>query len=167
MRSLARMALMGLLACSSDLPRPSYVGQPTDALAIVQYPPPPARVEYVPKRPAKASVWIDGEWVWQGRRWAWRTGRWVIPPADARFSPWTTVRSDDGTVYYAGGVWRDRQNRKLADPPALALAKATSGEIDDPEGQPETTGHVIRESQTAESTDGGVAVDSGLDGSGD
>jgi hypothetical protein len=88
----------------------------------------------------------------------------VVSPAGARFSPWTTVRSDDGTVYYAGGVWRDAQSRKVADPAALATAKATSGEVDDPEGQPETTGHVVRESQASEPTDGGVAVDSGLDG---
>jgi hypothetical protein len=164
MRSLARVSLTALLACSGDLPRPPYVGQSTDALAIVQYPPPPGRVEYVPKSPAKGSVWIDGEWIWQGRRWAWKTGRWVMSPAGARFSPWTTVRSDDGTVYYAVGVWRDAQNRTVADPAALATAKATSGQVDDAEGQPETTGHVARESQVSESTDGGIAVDPGLDG---
>jgi hypothetical protein len=167
MRSTARMSLIVLFACGGDLPEPAYVGQPTDALAPVEYPPPPARAEFVPKRPPGGPVWIDGEWVWQGRRWAWRTGRWVVPPVGARFSPWTMVRSDDGTIYYAGGVWRDDQNRKVADPVAMASAKATFGQIEDPEGQPEQTGHNIHDSRAPESPEGGAAIDAGTDGRGD
>lgn len=166
-RSLARMSVLVLCACASDLPKPGYVGQPTDALAPVQYAPPPARAEVVPKQPASGSVWLDGEWVWQGRRWNWRTGRWVVPPVGARYSPWTMVRGDDGTVYYAGGAWRDAQNRKLADPAALASGNPTAGQIDDPEGQPEQTGHTIHESQMPESPDGGIPGDAGADGRSD
>ena len=43
-----------VLACgASRLPAPPYVGQPTEALQEVAYPPPPARVEYVPPAPQR------------------------------------------------------------------------------------------------------------------
>ena len=164
MGSFARMSLFVLCACGGDLPRPAYVGQHSDALTPVQYPPPPARVEFVPKRPTHRAVWIDGEWVWQGRRWSWRTGRWVVPPAGAGFSPWTMVRGEDGTTYYAGGTWRDAHGRILTAPTALALAKANSGEIDEPGGEVEQTTRMTHESQTPESLDGGVP---GSDGGSD
>ena len=47
------------------------------------------------------------------------------------------------------------------------MARASSGVVADPEGEPEQTGHVLRESQTTEPIDGAAAVDSGLDGSAD
>lgn len=158
-------------ACNGDLPRPAYVEQTTDALAPVPYPPPPARVETIPPRPRSGAVWIDGEWVWQGRLFAWRRGRWVMPPAGARFAPWTTVRGEDGTIYLADGVWRDARNQVVPDPPALAVAKSTAGAVVDLEGNEEVIGHTVRESQGASSaaqspgassdlaTDGGAAGD--------
>ncbi|HSY20645.1 MAG TPA: YXWGXW repeat-containing protein [Polyangiaceae bacterium] len=152
-------ALAVVAACAGSLPRPAYVAQTTDALAPVPYPPPPARVETVPAEPRPGAVWIDGEWVWQGRLFAWRRGRWVMPPEGARFAPWTTVRGEDGTVYFAGGTWRDARNQLVPDPPALAVAKSTGGAIIDLEGHEEVTGHTVRESQGAGSaaeTDGGT-----------
>jgi hypothetical protein len=109
----------------------------------VQYPPPPARVEFIPKRPAPDALWVDGEWVWRGRRWAWKVGRWIKAPDGARFSPWTMVLGPQGTVYYAAGVWRDVHNAALPDPAALATATVNSGEVDDPEGDAEDTGHIL------------------------
>ncbi len=155
MRFATRAAFVSLaaatvvVACASELPRPAYVAQTTDALAPVPYPPPPARVETVPPSPGRGAVWIDGEWAWQGRLFAWRRGRWVMPPAGARFAPWTTVRGEDGTVYLAGGAWRDARNQPVPDPPALAVAKSTAGAVVDLEGHEEVTGHTVRESQGA------------------
>lgn len=166
MRLSAQAWLLVFAACGGDLPRPPYVGQGTDALSSVDYPPPPARVEFIPKRPASGAVWIDGEWSWRGRRWAWKPGRWVVGPAGTRFSPWTMVRGGDGTIYVAGGVWRDDQNRVIPDPSPLATGRPNAGPIDDPEGEPEPTGHTLRTSQPTEPPE--VApVDGGTGGRGD
>jgi hypothetical protein len=124
----------------------------------VGYPPPPARIEFVPPPPAKGAVWIDGEWVWQGRRWAWRIGRWVQPPPGARYSPWTVVRGDDGTTFYAAGTWRDDRGAELAEPPALVAARANLSDVVDPEGELETTGRSIRPAQTASAADAGAGA---------
>jgi hypothetical protein len=133
-----------LYGCGGGLPRPLYVAQTTDALSSVQYPPPPARVEFVPKRPAPGAVWIDGEWIWRQQRWDWKVGRWVMPPSGARFAPWAVVLSEDGSVFYAPGGWRDASDRPLADPVALATARVAGGEVEDPEGQAEKTGRTLR-----------------------
>ena len=144
--ALAFLAIsMVLVGCTAGLATPAYVGQPSEALAHVGYPPPPARVEHVPPRPRAGAVWIDGEWAWQGHAWAWQSGRWVMAPAGCRFSPWTSTWADDGSVYYAPGVWRDAVSRVVADPEALATAKPARGPITDPEGEQETTGRRRRD----------------------
>ena len=114
-----------LFACTAPLPHPPYVRQPTTALVETPFPPPPARAEFVPNRPAKGAVWIDGEWTWRGHRWGWNAGRWVFPPPGAAFSPWSTVRAADGTLFFAQGTWRDAQGDVVAAPVPLALG--TSG----------------------------------------
>src|SRR5262249_19876160 len=107
-RALALVVTIAIVACGhARLPRPPYVQQPTSALVEAPYPPPPARVEVVPDSPRDEAVWVDGEWTWHGRRWAWRRGRWVVTPSGGAFSPWTTVRNGDGTLYFAEGTWRD------------------------------------------------------------
>jgi hypothetical protein len=156
MRWYAHATLAVLGACVGRLPHPPYAGQPTSALETVGYPPPPARVEFVPPRPAPGAVWIDGEWAWQGRRWAWRIGRWVEPPPGARYSPWTVVRGDDGSTYYAAGAWRDARGAELAEPVALVAARANLSDVVDPEGELETTGRSIRPARTS-------AVDAGTE----
>jgi YXWGXW repeat-containing protein len=142
MRFLARVPLLLVLACGGELPGPTYVQQRGSALASVPYPPPPARVEFVPSRPVSGAVWIDGEWAFRGRRWSWRPGRWVVPPAGARFSPWTMVRADDGTIYYAPGAWRDAKDQDAPEPQALSSAKPSPGGVVNAEGERENTGLV-------------------------
>jgi hypothetical protein len=120
------LTLVALAACSARLPHPIYSQQPTSALVEVAFAPPPARPELIPARPRDDAVWIDGEWAWRGRRWAWRAGRWVEPPAGATFSPWTTVRRDDGVLFFAPGTWRDAKGDAIDAPKALATAGTTS-----------------------------------------
>jgi hypothetical protein len=144
MRLLARITLVVFLACGGDLPAPSYVQQQASALTSVRYPPPPARVEFVPDQPVSGAVWIDGEWVWRGRRWAWRQGRWVAPPSGARFSPWTMVRGDDGTIFYASGAWRDAKGQDVPEPAPVATARPSSGGVVNPEGETENTSQILR-----------------------
>lgn len=126
-----------MLACGSGrMPAPRYVQQPTAALLPAEFPPPPARVEFVPKQPEdRGVVWIDGEWMWQGRRWAWKPGRWVIPPADAAYSPWTMTRDKTGNVLVAEGKWRDAEGRELPDPKPIAVGRASAGTVVNPEGE--------------------------------
>lgn len=127
------LVTLGFWGCGlKQLPHPHWVSQPTSALVEVPYPPPPARVEYIPKQPADAALWIDGEWGWNGRRWAWRVGRWVLAPVDplmpfhlpASYSPWVSVRSGDGTLYIAAGMWRDIRGGEITEPAPLALGTA-------------------------------------------
>jgi hypothetical protein len=158
MRWLAFSALIGIVACVGRLPRPTYSPQTTAALEPVTYPPPPARVEFVPALPVKGAVWIDGEWTWQGRRWAWRVGRWVVPPPNARFAPWTTVRSDDGTIYFAPGIWVDAKHQPTTEPTAVATGQPTIADVVDPEGTLQHTGKSIRSATDFE-------ADAGIDGS--
>jgi hypothetical protein len=125
-----------LVACgAARLPAPSYVGQPSDALQQVDFPPPPARAEFVPKIPQDGAVWLDGEWTWQGGRYAWKPGRWVAPPANADFSPWTAQRDRMGLLYVAEGKWRDTQGRELPDPKPLAVGRTRGGPVTNPEGE--------------------------------
>lgn len=124
------------LACSGNrAPSPSFVAQPSSALVEVPYPPPPARVEFVPDKPQDDAVWLDGEWVWQGRRYAWKPGRWVVPPAGASFAPWVTVRGKMGTLYLAEGTWRDAKGAELAAPAILKVGAPNAGAVTSPEGE--------------------------------
>lgn len=149
-------------ACGFDLPHPRYQRQPTSALTPVPFPPPPARVEYVPAEPDQEGVvWIDGEWEWKGRSWSWKRGRWVVPPsATAEFSPWATIRSADGLLYIAQGTWRSPQGLAIAAPPAISYGKPTAGAIVDSEGVSEHTGKSIKEDDTDTLVDGGVVPES-------
>jgi hypothetical protein len=105
----------------------------------VPFPPPPARVEFIPQKPRSGAVWIDGEWSWTGRRWSWTYGRWVIPPAEATFAPWRTARTTDGTLLFAPGAWFDVKRAVVAEPPPLALGAAREEDVILPKGQPEKT----------------------------
>jgi hypothetical protein len=140
--ALASALCLFCIACSAELPQPRLVGQPTDALVAVGFPPPPARAEEVPTRPAADAVWIDGEWLWQRGKWAWHGGRWVVPPQGAAYSPWTVTRGKDGTVFFAGGAWRDAAGKQLEEPAPLAVAKPSTGTVIDPDGKVEDTGRV-------------------------
>jgi hypothetical protein len=105
----------------------------------VPFPPPPARVEFIPEKPNSGAVWIDGEWSWTGRRWAWTYGRWVIPPSSATFARWRTARTSDGILLFAPGTWHDERGAQIAEPLPLAVGVAREGEVILPHGQPEKT----------------------------
>lgn len=151
-----------LLACGAPrLPAPVYVGQPTAALEPVAYPPPPARVEFIPDPPKPSgAVWIDGEWTWQGTRWAWKRGRWVVPPPNARYSPWTSTRDRSGLYYVAEGRWRDAQGGEVPEPTPLAVGRTRGGAVTDPEGDT-----VKLPPNVAPGTPSGGLVDAGADSS--
>jgi hypothetical protein len=119
--SVAGAMAVAMVACAPPrLPEPALAPQPSSALAEVAYPPPPAHVERIPPNPGRGAVWVDGEWVWQARHWAWKAGRWVVPPAGARWSPWTSVRDRMGALYVAPGAWRDASGNEVEEPVPVA-----------------------------------------------
>ena len=133
------------VACGGTLPHPPYIAQPQTALVLVSSVPPPARVEYVPRRPAQAgAVWVDGEWTLRRGRWAWRVGRWVALPSGTRFSPWAFVRAEDGSLFMAPGVFRDVAGKVVDEPAPLAVGQADAAADIDPDGQTAVTGRTLR-----------------------
>ncbi len=144
---LAPLLAVALWACVSELPTPHYVAQPASALVHVHTPPPPARVETVPAKPASGAVWLDGEWAWQGRKWAWRRGQWVMPPSGAKYSPWTQTRDLNGDVWFASGAWRNAAGEEVTPPEALAVAEAGRSEVTDANGEKEETGRNVRDTK--------------------
>jgi hypothetical protein len=142
-RPALAIASIFLASCGDRLAHPPYSAHVTDDLVEVGYPPPPARAEQVPPRPHDGAVFVDGEWIWRGRRWSWSPGRWVDPPPGATFSPWTTVRRDDGAVFVAPGAWRAANGEPLEAPKALALAHVAPGVVFEPNGDIQRTGPTI------------------------
>lgn len=126
----------------SSLPEPELASAPPlkfgEAMEV-PYPPPPARVEFIPERPRSGAVWIDGEWTWTGRRWAWTYGRWVMPPPSATYARWRTARTNDGTLLFASGAWYDENGGEVTEPSPLAIGTAREEDVITPPGRRERT----------------------------
>lgn len=117
-----------LVGCGGGLPAPETAAQPSDGYVPVPYPPPPARPEHIPERPAPEALWIDGEWRWIGGRWSWIYGRWVRPRAGARYALWSAQRRDDGQLEYAEGRWLSEDGRPLPPATRYDAAEAEGGD---------------------------------------
>jgi hypothetical protein len=125
---LAIAALAGvtieLFACGGRLPQPASATQPPDAFHEVPYPPPPAKVEYVPDPPRKDAVWVNGQWRWLTTDWRWERGGWYAVPAGLGFARWETRREVDGRLLFAPASWRDARGQEAPTPTLLAQATA-------------------------------------------
>jgi hypothetical protein len=159
MRNIWCVALAtALSSCSSPVPGPRYTGQPTSALVEVDFPPPPARVEFVPPQPAGDAVWVRGEWLWDGRRWAWKPGGWSVPPEGVAYAKWVLVRRADGRLFFAPGTWRNAAGQEVRGPEPISVARARSSAVVNPEGETEPTGPDVR--PNGGSPDAGEGIDS-------
>jgi hypothetical protein len=140
-RALALFAFAAFViaACTAALPHPPYAPHPATALSPVAFPPPPPRVEPIPKQP-EGAVWLDGEWTWSGTRWSWYPGRWVMAPPGLTYSPWTWVRATNGTLYFAKGTWRDARGNEALAPRGIVYAKVSTGPVVNAQGETEATG---------------------------
>jgi hypothetical protein len=68
------------------------------------------------------------------------------------------VRSEDGTIYFAPGVWVDAKHEPMTEPTAIATGQPTVTDVVDPEGTLQHTGKTIRSATDFE-------ADAGPDGS--
>jgi len=133
-------------ACGGyEVPRVPLGEQPTDGdgadrLAVVDYPPPPAKVEQTGRAPRPGCRWRDGYWQWHGKGWHWVEGAWVMVRKGCTFAPrvimvWVSER-DGPKLYYGPPRWYSPAAGK-ADQARLACEDAatclTPGS--DPEGQ--------------------------------
>lgn len=118
------LTALGALAfdsgCAATVPTPASGPVPKTEMVLVPYPPPPAKVESIPKQQKVADVWVDGQWDWDGKNWRWQEGRWMTPPANAYFTPWATERRKDGRLYFTPAAWRGSDGRRLDVYPTLA-----------------------------------------------
>jgi hypothetical protein len=144
-----------LAACASPVPHPSYTGHPTAALVEVDYPPPPARIEFVPDQPSKDAVWVNGEWWWMGHRWGWKSGGWVVPPEGLKYAKLTLVRRNDGRLFAAPGTWRDADGGEANAPDFIQTSSEKSSSVVDPEGDPAPTAADLQDDAGADSAPAG------------
>jgi hypothetical protein len=127
-----RAFLLGLVlvGCGSSLRTPNLVPHPEKAGAlaiIVDYPPPAAQVEMVPKDPGEPCVWVDGHWDWTARRWQWFPGAWVTPPEGCNYAPpdmiWV-ASEEQGELYYRRPRWYPENVKELQLQQALAACRS-------------------------------------------
>lgn len=131
-----RWSIVGcaLAACGSRVPHPSYAAPSATELVEVDYPPPPARVEFVPAKPAGGAVWLNGEWGWAGRRWGWKPGGWVMPPEGAAYAKGALVRRQDGKLLVGSSRWQGPDGGEIRAPEFLRATPSQRNSIVDPEG---------------------------------
>lgn len=147
--------MVPITACARTVPHPPYVAQTTSALTAIPLPPPPGRIETIPERPSGADAWVDGEWVLTHDRWLWVLGRWVRVPPGLKYAPWVTVRSSDGTLYYAPSIWVNASGTQVDAPPSLATATASGEAVFSAGGEVEKTGRNVTARPGARVPDGG------------
>src|SRR5690606_21368238 len=106
----------GCVGCAGSLPRPPSARLAVTDWVAVPFAPRTPPVEYVPPRPVKGAVWVDGTWQWYGERYGWVPGTWTVPPSGARRAAWAVVRrSEDGQLFFAASSWKDAAGRPLEE----------------------------------------------------
>ena len=81
--------------------------QPAQATPVlVDYPPPPAKIEEIRISHGSkgACVWRDGYWDWTGGRWEWQDGRPVLPVKGCVYADPRLVWTTDSLSFYRP-VW--------------------------------------------------------------
>lgn len=125
-----------LIGCGSSLPRPTAVKNDPSGYVEVPYPPPAARIEFMPPKPDKPGniVWADGEWRWRGKRWRWTNGGWFNVPTGTKLAHWAVVIRADGQMMFAPSVWEDASGKALAAAPTPIQKSLTNvTQLDEPE----------------------------------
>lgn len=135
------LTALATAACGPSLRAAEVVVQPVtrETAVVVDYPPPPADVEFVRRDPGEPCVWVDGQWKFVDQLWQWESGAWVVPEAGCVFAqpnmlwfPNTETSNPDraptysyeriGKLYYVTGRWvkhpSDGEQSFVTCPPA-------------------------------------------------
>lgn len=129
--NVARVLIVVAVAavgCGFTVPTPKTGPHESEEPIEVPFPPPPARVELIPKPPEakkKVAVWVDGAWEWKGHRWVWLAGDWEVPQPNSYYAPPMTVRLSDGTLAYFPGAWKGVAGAPEAAPLPAAPTDST------------------------------------------
>lgn len=98
--------------------------------------PRPAPVEFVPPRPRKDALWVDGSWEYVGERYGWKSGTWAVIPKGLRRARWLLMRrAEDGQLFFAPSTWKDASGKTVDDSAwihALGGAARARSRIDGP-----------------------------------
>jgi hypothetical protein len=86
-------------------PPPGYAEAPPSIITIKIGPPPPRRIEEIPRRPAGGYIWVEGDWIWNGNQYMWAPGRWEAPRPGWAWQPphWQPA---GGEMQWRPGHWR-------------------------------------------------------------
>lgn len=115
-RAQAIMVALLLGGCAPAVPLPPAAPVDAGDYQPVSSSPRPAPVEFLPQRPRKDAVWVDGSWEWSGERFAWRAGTWTVPPKGLRRARWVIVRrKEDGQLFFAPALWKDQTGKTVDD----------------------------------------------------
>lgn len=86
-----------------------------DYVAVTSTPRPPP-IEFIPARPRKDAVWVDGSWDWAGNRYGWKSGTWAVVPQGLKRARWVVVRRKiDGQLFFAPSTWKDAHGNTVDD----------------------------------------------------
>ncbi len=124
-RVVSFMVFMLVVGCGSELRRAQVQKHPASAETLpVDFPPPPAMVEELPKDPGEPCVWVDGRWEYLNRRWEWTGGAWVKPKSECFYSPpvmfWASPELG-GDLHHRPGRWHTSSGEPCDEPIACRL----------------------------------------------
>ena len=93
---------------------------------LVDYPPPPAQVEFVRKDPGPPCLWVDGQWKYIEQTWQWTGGAWYVPPEGCVYAEPAMLwfpNNKIGKLYFLGGRWVQADSGDSKERVACAPAK--------------------------------------------
>ena len=109
-----RAATPAMMGFAAETPRAhAALDTPGGRASFVAAEPPPAPTsqprEFVPRRPAREAVWIEGHWAYTNYReepYEWLPGHWEIPPSGRETWIPDAWHQRDGGWIYVRGHWQ-------------------------------------------------------------
>jgi hypothetical protein len=113
--SSTRAGSIGLALLLAACVGPKLVTVPSGAQpalakpVLVDYPPPPAKIEEIRISHGSSGVcvWRDGYWDWTGGRWEWQDGRPVLPVKGCLYADARLVWTTDSLSFYRPAWYPD------------------------------------------------------------
>src|SRR5690606_5472290 len=117
-------AALWVSACGAAIPQVARTSHPTSGGALptaVDIPPPAARIQFVPPRPASHCRWADGQWLWRDNEWLWQDGAWLVASKTCHYADplfvWVPGVQDESVLFYTHGQWYNVETQSPCTPP--------------------------------------------------